>query len=354
MYARYIDDTIGVWSHSQQGLQEFFEYMNSIHPSIRFTIEDSRRTGSIPFLDTRLSVDKDSKYSTELFIKPSHSGIIIHHSSAQPMTTKKAVIRNEFKRANKLSSNEETKTRSCDKIQNAFEKNGYPKQMIRRIRREVSGQHQHQQQQRHQQQRHQHHHHRRNIHLQQRQTRKDPDGYLSLPYVDEALCAKVNGVALKSSLSIAVAWRSRDTLKSKLVRSDISQPECPSGRRTCNACSSGVSGRCTMAGVVYCVTCNMCTSGSDSVTYVGECKRPIRLRFNEHVLAAKNHSIDTPFGDHFRECHVTETLPDHPLSVTILHRAKDHPNRKIMESLYIRQLKPVLNRNISSWFILPS
>ena len=151
-----------------------------------------------------------------------------------------------------------------------------------------------------------------------------------------------------------MAWKCTDTLKTKLIKSDFSRPECPSGRRTCNACSSGVEGKCTISGVVYCVTCNLCSSDGDSVTYIGECKRPIRLRFNEHVLDAKNNSTDTPFGDHFKTRHAGENLPGHPLSVKILHRAKDHPNRKIMESLYIRQLKPVLNKNISSWFILQS
>ena len=348
MYARYIDDTVGVWTHSHQELQDLFNYMNTIHPSIKFTIEDSHTSGSIPYLDTLLSVDKDSKYSTELFIKPSHSGIIIHYSSSQPMATKKSVIRNEFKRARKLSSNEEaaSRSRSCDKIQNVFESNGYPKQMIRRMRRETSS---------HPQQRQRHHRHqpRHTQHRwQQQQARQDPDGYLSLPYVDETLCAKINSITKKSGMDIKVAWTSRNTLKSKLVKSDIARPECPSGRRTCNACSSGVNGKCTMSGVVYCITCNQCTSDGDPVTYVGECKRPIRLRFNEHVLNAKNSSPDTPFGDHFRSHHAGETLPDHPLSVRILHRAKDHPNRKIMESLYIRQLKPVLNRNTSSWFVL--
>ena len=39
MHARYIDDTIGVWTHSHQELQDFFGYMNSLYPSIQFIIE---------------------------------------------------------------------------------------------------------------------------------------------------------------------------------------------------------------------------------------------------------------------------------------------------------------------------
>ena len=149
-------------------------------------------------------------------------------------------------------------------------------------------------------------------------------------------------------MNIRFAWKGKYTLRNTLVRSDFSQPECPAGRRKCNACSSGVKGKCTISGVVYCVTCNLCTSDNNRVAYIGECKRPIRLRFNEHVLDAKNNSFDTPFGDHFRVCHVGETLPEHALSVEILHRAKDHPNRKIMESLLIRQQ----NQSSTGMFLL--
>ena len=43
--------------------------------------------------------------------------------------------------------------------------------------------------------------------------------------------------------------------------------------------------------------------GHDSL-YIGETKRPVRLRFNEHLRDALNKSEDTPMGDHFRECHM--------------------------------------------------
>ena len=113
--------------------------------------------------------------------------------------------------------------------------------------------------------------------------------------------AKVNSVTNKSGMDVELAWNRtcRNILKNTLGRSDISRPECPSGRRTCNACSSGVAGKCTISGVVYCITCNLCTSDDEPVTYVSECNRPIMLRFSEHVLDAKKcfnrHSFWRPF-----------------------------------------------------------
>ncbi|XP_043191188.1 uncharacterized protein LOC122364646 [Amphibalanus amphitrite] len=42
-YSRYIDDSIGVWTHGRDELNKFLEYLNSIHPRIKFTLEDSRK-----------------------------------------------------------------------------------------------------------------------------------------------------------------------------------------------------------------------------------------------------------------------------------------------------------------------
>jgi len=173
-YARYIDDSIGIWTGSHQELVDFLTYLNSLHQSIKFTMEDTHSSGSIPYLDTLIKLENSGAYSTELYIKPNHSGIIIHYTSSQPMSTKKAVIRGEFRRAIRLSSSQTARSNSIKKIQDMFEKNGYPKKLIKRLLHEVMqdqqlhhrddqrhGQRQHQQQQRH-----------------ERTRQHDPDSYL--------------------------------------------------------------------------------------------------------------------------------------------------------------------------------
>lgn len=156
-------------------------------------------------------------------------------------------------------------------------------------------------------------------------------------------------------LHCRISWQCNNTIKGNLIRSDFSTPPCPSGNKKCHACSSGVQGKCTTSGLVYCISCEVCKSKGQEVTYVGETKRPIRLRYNEHLLAAKHSTEDTPLGDHFADVHQGVTLPQQPLSVKILEKqTKDHPNRKIAESLHIQKLKPMLNRNTASWYILPN
>ena len=88
-----------------------------------------------------------------------------------------------------------------------------------------------------------------------------------------------------------------------------------------------------------------------TVTYVGETKRPVRLRFNEHLRDTLNKTHDTPMGDHFQECHSTHE-GGIPLKVRVLYKSEDHPDRKTAESLLIQKKRPKLNSNMSSWPIL--
>ena len=78
-----------------------------------------------------------------------------------------------------------------------FEENGYRKQLVRRLQREAVQSHQHPTYQREQRRRANH-----GEHL---------GGYLTLSYVDEGLCAKVNAVVRKCDLDVKVDWQSKTT-----------------------------------------------------------------------------------------------------------------------------------------------
>ena len=103
--------------------------------------------------------------------------------------------------------------------------------------------------------------------------------------------------------------------------------------------------------MVYELKCKFC-----GATYVGESKRPLRLRYNEHLRCAQNETELTPVGDHFKSNHSgitkAEKSYDPPLEIKILMKTRDHPDRKIAESIMIRDKKPVLNEQISSWRLM--
>ena len=132
----------------------------------------------------------------------------------------------------------------------------------------------------------------------------------------------------------------------------MSKPACPGGRR-CHTCSTGFVGDCTQKNVVYEIRCELCRQDGHDCVYIGETKRPLRLRFNEHVRDLKNRTPDTPMGEHFQASHSNISVDGKvPLTVKVMYRSKDHPDRKIAESLMIRNHRPRLNSNDSSWPIL--
>ena len=148
-----------------------------------------------------------------------------------------------------------------------------------------------------------------------------------------------------------VAWKGGPKMRRKLVRSAFRPVPCPGGGRRCNGCEAGLRGKCHTKNVIYRIDCTLCANGESF--YIGETRRSVRLRFNEHIRDAKNNKTETPFGLHQTK-HPDVQLDSCNLSIQILHVSKDGPDRKIWESIYIRDLKPTLNTQTSSWLLIHS
>ena len=369
--ARYIDDYAGIWTHGQQALNDFLTFLNNQHPNLSFTMEHSGQGQGVPFLDTFVTVETCenlTKLETELYIKPTNSGIILHSTSAHPKDTKHNIIRNMFHRAYNNSSNKQKEDNSVNKIWKLLLENGYPSKLLKRLLGEVErsrarrerekegrrgrGEEGRSEMGRKEGKRG------RGVKAQRESSGKDRqtdtvDGYLSLPYVDEQLLQKIKHIVRKSKLRVRIAWKNDNKLKTALVRSSICKPSCPGGRR-CHLCMSGFKGDCTQKNIVYEIHCKLCKRKGKEATYVGESMRPVRLRFNEHRRDAINKSENTPFGDHFSSEHSGDELRANSdiLDLKILFRAHDHPDRKIAESILIRNVSPSLNTQGSSWPIM--
>ena len=138
-------------------------------------------------------------------------------------------------------------------------------------------------------------------------------------------------------------------MKKKLVRSAYLPPPCPGAGRRCNGCEAGLKGKCHQKNVIYRMDCKLCDENASF--YIGETRRSVRLRYNEHIRDARNRKEDTPFGFHQTK-HPDIQLGSDNISIQILHVSKDGPDRKIWESIYIRDLKPTLNTQTSSWSLI--
>ena len=59
--------------HMEFNKQGFFQHINSVDPAIKFTVEDNKEDGSIPFLDTIVKPEADGTISITVYRKPTHT-----------------------------------------------------------------------------------------------------------------------------------------------------------------------------------------------------------------------------------------------------------------------------------------
>ena len=68
---RYIDDVFMIWTEGSDRLKIFVDYLNNIHPTIKFT--GSHSLTNVPFLDVMVSLHNgviETQVETDLFTKP--------------------------------------------------------------------------------------------------------------------------------------------------------------------------------------------------------------------------------------------------------------------------------------------
>ena len=85
---RYIDDIFMIWTEGSDRLKIFVDYLNNIHPTIKFTSSHSLTIA--PFLEVMVSLHR-SIIETDLFTKPTDKQQHLLSSSCHPHHTKKAL-----------------------------------------------------------------------------------------------------------------------------------------------------------------------------------------------------------------------------------------------------------------------
>ena len=98
---RYIDDIFLIWEHGEESLKEFLDYLNSCHPTIKFTANYSPK--SVEFLDVKVIRHGDSLV-TDLFVKPTDTHQYLHASSSHVYHSKRSIPYSQALRLNRICS----------------------------------------------------------------------------------------------------------------------------------------------------------------------------------------------------------------------------------------------------------
>ena len=89
IWYRFVHDVISVAKkHNVQGL---LQHLNKQHGRIQFTME-MENSGSLPFMDIRITRQPQGELTKEVYQKPTHSNRYIPFSSHHPISVKSGVV----------------------------------------------------------------------------------------------------------------------------------------------------------------------------------------------------------------------------------------------------------------------
>ena len=128
----------GMWMtplviHKEANKQGFLQHINSVDPAIKFTVEDNKEDGSIPFLDTIVKPEVDGSLSITVYRKPTHTDQYLQWDSHHNLSAKFSVINTLSHRAQTVCSNPELLKQEKEHLRKALTKCKYPKWALDKV-----------------------------------------------------------------------------------------------------------------------------------------------------------------------------------------------------------------------------
>ena len=298
LYKRYIDDGMGATTMPQATLLEFFDFIQSFHPAIKFTFSISPT--SVVFLDISIRL-RDGTFSSSVHYKQTDSHSYLQYESSHPLSTKNSIPYSQFLRLRRLCSDQEEFEEKCSEMAEFFTARHYPHDVIDRARKQVESV-------------------TRSDALCNQAPQQDQRPVVSLLYHPHNLPVRrillSNWHILESSADNTfnekplVAYRKDQNLKNLLVRSALgNQQQQPPGTRPCNNAKCTVCPHlctnttirgpkstlsvtrafsCHSSNIVYAITCTLCKK-----IYIGETGRTLEIRAKEHLADIKHNRQKT-------------------------------------------------------------
>ena len=273
------------------------QYLNSINPHIKFTIQQPNEEGGIPFLDT-FPKPQGEGIAVSVYRKPTHRDRYLDFNSSHPILAKRAVVRALMDRAENVCSDPDILAKEMEHLNRVLHYNNYPQWLTNKWGKS---------------------------------DKQDPiihpeTGfeikkcfYISVPYFP-GLSESYKKIFKYTP--IQVCFKGVNTLKSLLMH--------PKDKISINQKKD----------LVYHWECK--ADGCNS-SYIGETSRALGKRVKEH-----SKSTTSAILKHCKDFH-------HPLpsisDFSIIDKDPSQITREAKEAIHIRRLDPNLNRNIGQMSI---
>ena len=131
LWRRYADDTFVILQQSHK--EEFLQHINSVDLSILFTTEEAKQDGSMPFLDTLVTLEEDGTLTTSVYRKPTHTDLYLQWDSHHNLACKYSVINTLIHRTKVVCSNSKLLEKELQHLHEVLSQCKYPKWAIDKV-----------------------------------------------------------------------------------------------------------------------------------------------------------------------------------------------------------------------------
>ena len=118
-----MDDTLVI--NQAEHSQDLLQHINNQDPHIQFTVEPTQQ-GSLPFLDTLVTIQPDNTFNTSVYRKPTHTDQYLHWDSNHHITAKQSFFNTLAHRAKTVSSTQENMDKELTHIKTALHHCQFP------------------------------------------------------------------------------------------------------------------------------------------------------------------------------------------------------------------------------------
>ena len=301
LWKRFVDDTFTIMKKEDR--TSFLQHLNSIHNNIKFTCEEVRDDGSMPFLDIIITPKEDGSLSTSVFRKPTHTDLYLQWDSHHTISSKYSVAGTLYHRAKTICSDPQLQKKEEDHLCQALQKCRYPMWDINRARIKSQNPSRNK--------------NRNNNNQPGQKTNINKNIYMVVPY-QQGLSERVKNTCQK--YGIQVHFKGGQTIKDLLMGPKDKDP---------------ITNK---SGVIYRYKCS--EDGCEE-EYIRESSRTFAESFKEHQKSP------SPMHNHGNISGHTVTINN----FTIIGREDQILLRAIKEALFIRVNDPSLNRNIGKYHL---
>lgn len=244
-YCRYVDDTLVMFNGSIRQLNLFKNYLNKIHPNVKFTLE-TEENHSINYLDLTIFKDENA-LRFKIYRKPTTTAQTIHASSHHPYNQKMAAYNSFVHRLLSVPLNQEDYNDEVATIKYIAVQNGYKSSIVDKL-------------------------------INKRKKPSTPP--VSKPYESTTIINKNNKFVSMEFGSTSLNY----TVKNELAKNDVTV-----SFKTNNKLGSILKPRPTEKKSlenytgVYKISCDDCPK-----FYIGQTTRSFKTRFKEHLPTKKS------------------------------------------------------------------